>query len=90
MRAARAASSRSSILMPSVYVGPVEVGSHTTPHLLVRLFKPQSEAYLGSVTGRRGTSQKDPYRAYVNKKRAAQDENRALGDTTVLSLSVSR
>ncbi len=59
-------------------------GSHISPQLLALLFKPQSEAYLGSVTGRRGTSQKDPYRAYVNKKRAAQDEHRALGDTTVI------
>ncbi len=46
-----------------------------------RLPKPQSEAYLRSVTGRRGTTQKDPYRASTGiRRRAAQDEYRALGD----------
>ncbi len=48
---------------------------------LERLPRFRSEAYLGSVTGRRGTSQKDPYRAYV---RAAQDEYWALGDTVIV------
>ncbi len=43
--------------------------------------KPQSEAYLGSVIGRRGTSQKAPYSAGTGtRRRAAQDEYRALGD----------
>ena len=67
--------------MPSVRVEPVEVASHITPHLLARLFKRQSEAYLGPVTGRHGTREKAPYpSSHWNKKRAAQDEYRALGD----------
>jgi len=58
--------------------------------LLARLFKAQSEAYLGSVTRRRGTSQKAPYSAGTGtKRRAAQDEYRTLGDATILSLSIS-
>ena len=55
-----------------------------------RLPKPQSEAYVGSVIGRRETSQKDPDRAYVNKKRAAQDEYQALGDAGRKSLKTAR
>ena len=39
------------------------------------------KAYLRSVTGRRGTSQKDPYPSSTRtKRRAAHDEYRALGD----------
>ncbi len=67
--------------MPSVRVEPVKVGTHITPHLLARLSKPQSEAYLGSVTGRRGTRQKTPYPSSTRtRRRAAQDEYQALGD----------
>ena len=51
----------------------------------------EQRAYLRSVTGRRGTSQKDPYPSRTRtKRRAAHDEYRALGDLGRRSPRISR
>ncbi len=53
---------------------------------LVGVVRYAQRAYLRSVTGRRGTRQKTPYPSSTRtRRRAAQDEYRALGDAAVMS-----
>ena len=60
-------------------------------HLLRAFFRSEREAYIESVTGRPGTRQKAPYSAGTGtRRRAAQDEYRALGDLGRRSLRTTR
>ncbi len=70
----------------AVRVEPVGRGPHLTPHLLVPLFPSLNQRRIfdlspGVVGQVRKTLNREPR---VNKKRVAQDENRALGDATVV------